>query len=205
MKIILGKKVEMSRSFNKKGNITPVTLVCAGPCFITQIKKKDKDGYTAIQVGFGKRKKLTKAERGHISRVNKNLANLRYLKEFRTENPDEFKMSQTITAEMFKEGDRVSITGFSKGRGFAGVVKRHGFHGQTQTHGHKHDVRKPGSIGAGFPEHVIKGMRMAGRMGGGQVTLRNIEVIKVDKAKNLIALKGAVPGARNGLVWIVGK
>lgn len=195
----------MSRSFNKNGDVIPVTLIQAGPCFVTQIKKKDKEGYDAIQLGFGKEKNPTKPEQGHLKKINKDLANLKYLKEFRVENPNEFKEGQSITVELFREGDKVLVTSFSKGRGFAGVVKRHGFHGQTQTHGHKHDVRKPGSIGSGFPEHVIKGMRMAGRMGGAQVTLRNIEIININKEKNLIALKGAVPGARNGLVWIVSK
>lgn len=205
MKMILGKKIAMSRSFNKNGNVVPVTLIQAGPCFVTQIKREEKEGYNAVQIGFDKAKKLSKPEQGHLQKLGKELACLKYLKEFRVENPNKFKEGQRITVDLFKEGDKVSVTAFSKGRGFAGVVKRHGFHGQSQTHGHKHDIRKPGSIGSGFPEHVIKGMRMAGRMGAEQVTLRNLEIVNIWKEKNLIAVKGAVPGARNGLVWIVCK
>jgi len=205
MKMILGKKIGMTRIFDKEGNVIPVTLIQAGPCFVTQIKRKKNDGYDAVQIGFDRARKLNRPEQGHLKKLGKDLANLKYLKEFRVENPDEFKEGQKITVELFKEGDKVSIISFSKGRGFAGVVKRHGFHGQSQTHGHKHDIRKPGSIGSGFPEHVIKGMRMAGRMGTNQVTLRNMEIVKVNKEKNLIAVKGGVAGARNGLVRIVCK
>lgn len=205
MKMILGKKIGMSRVFDKTGKIIPVTLVLSGPCYVTQIKTKEKDGYNAVQMGFGKKNRLTKSERGHLDKIDKNFPNLRYLKELTIEKEEEikkYKAGQKIVVSNFSEGERISIFGFSKGRGFAGVIKRHGFHGQPSTHGHKHDLRKAGSIGSTDLQRVRKGMKMAGHMGNEKVSIKNLEIVKIDEGNNLIALKGAVPGARNGLVMI---
>jgi large subunit ribosomal protein L3 len=205
MKMILGKKVGMTRVYDKTGKIIPATLILAGPCYVVQIKTKEKDGYGAVQIGFDRKKKITKPERGHLDRLDKNLPNFKYLKELRIEKKEDltkFKKKQEIKISDFQEGEKVKITGISKGRGFAGVMKRHGFHGQPKTHGHKHDLRKPGSIGSTDLQRVRKGLKMAGHMGQDQKTVLNLEIVKIDTENNLIALKGAVPGARNGLVMI---
>lgn len=199
MKFILGKKLEMSQRFDKEGQVIPVTLIEAGPCTVTQVKTIEKDGYNAVQIGFGLKKKLTKPLLGHL----KDLANFRYLREFRCDSK-EWSRGQTIDVSIFNPGDLIHVTGISKGRGFAGVVKRHGFAGQSSSHGHKDQLRTSGSIGATAPQRVFRGMRMAGRMGCNQVTVRNLKVIEVDKEKNLLAVKGAVPGARGALVEIRG-
>lgn len=201
MKFILGKKLESAQIFGQEGKMIPVTLVLAGPCFVTQIKDKEKDGYNAIQIGFQekKEKKTNKPERGHLGKN----PNLRYLREFRAENP-EIKLGDEIKADIFKEGDEVKVSGISKGKGFQGVVKRHGFGGGPKSHGQKHRLRAPGSIGATFPERVPKGRRMAGRMGGERVTVKNLEIIKVDVSENIIAIKGAVPGNRGTILEISG-
>ena len=170
MKVILGKKIGMSRIFNKEGKAIPVTLITAGPCYITQIKKTDKEGYNSLQIGYGKAKKINKPAAGHLKKVAKD-NNLKYLREIRVAEIKDEKEGQEIKVDVFEKGDLVKISAISKGKGFAGVVKRHHFAGSPKTHGHKHDLRKPGSIGAGYPEHVIKGLRMAGRMGGDRVTL----------------------------------
>ena len=186
-----------------KGNdIVPVTLIESGPNFVSQIKIKEKDGYAAVQVGFGtkKEKNIKKPQRGHL----KNLGNLRWLREFRIENP-EMKVRDEINVSVFSPGDKVNIIAISKGKGFQGVVKRHGFHGGPKSHGQKDRHRAPGSIGASWPQHVIKGMKMAGRMGGDKITIKNLEVVEVDKENNIIALKGAVPGRRGTLVRISGR
>ncbi len=200
MKVILGKKIGMSRIFNKEGKAIPVTLITAGPCYITQIKKTDKEGYNSLQIGYGKAKKINKPVAGHLKKVAKD-NNLKYLREIRVAEIKDEKEGQEIKVDVFEKGDLVKISAISKGKGFAGVVKRHHFAGSPKTHGHKHDLRKPGSIGAGYPEHVIKGLRMAGRMGGDRVTL-NSEVVDLNKDKNLIVLKGGIPGARESLVFI---
>lgn len=204
MKFIIGKKMGMSRTFDKEGNVIPVTVLCVGPCFVTQIKTEKNDGYNAVQIGYNKAKKLTKPKRGHLDKANKELENLRFLKEFKVEKPEEFKLGQKIDVSIFQEGDKVAVSGISKGRGFAGVVKRHGFHGAPKSHGHRHDLRAPGSIGSAFPEHVFRGMKMAGRYGVDRVTIKNLEVVKVDKERNLLVVKGAVAGARNSLVQVEG-
>ena len=198
MKFILGKKLGMTQIFNED-KIIPVTLIESGPNFVTQIKTKDKDDYTAVQLGFGEKleKNIKKSQRGHL----KNLGNLRWLREFRIENP-EIKIGDQINISTFSIGDKVNIVAISKGKGFQGVVKRHGFHGGPKSHGQKDRHRAPGSIGASFPEHVFKGMRMAGRMGGDRVTVKNLEIIDIDSENNLIALKGAVPGRRGTLVML---
>lgn len=201
MKAILGKKIGMSRVYNETGQVTAVTLIEAGPCFITQIKKEEKEGYNSIQFGFDKTRKNNKAEKGHLKKAGKDNDNLRHLKELRVEEIKEEKEGQEIKVDIFAKGDKVKITATSKGKGFAGVVKRHGFAGSPKTHGHKHDLRKPGSIGAAYPEHVMKGLKMAGRMGCDKNTL-NSEVVDIDKDKNLLILKGGIPGGRNSLVLI---
>lgn len=201
MKFILGKKIEMTQKLREDGSVVPVTVVKAGPCYVTQIKNQEKDGYQAIQVGYQLAKKLNKPLSGHL----KDKFKAQYLKELRLTSQDkqDFAIGQKITADVFQPGDIISVSGVSKGKGFQGVVKRHGFHGHNTTHGTKDQVRHPGAIGAGGPQHVFKDMRMAGRMGGERITVLNLEVIEVDPIKNLIYIKGAVPGARNTLVEIM--
>ena len=201
MKAILGKKIGMSRIFDESGNAIPVTLVSAGPCFITQIKKEEKEGYNSIQIGFGVTKKNNKPEAGHLKKAGKENNNLKYLKEIRVDEIGDIKEGQEMKVDGFEKGDKVKITATSKGKGFAGVVKRHGFHGSPKTHGHKHDLRKPGAIGAAYPQHVMKGVKMAGRMSCDKITI-NSEVIDFDIDKNLIVLKGGIPGSRESLVYI---
>jgi len=196
-KFILGKKQEMSQVF-KDDKLIPVTIIEAGPCLVTQIKTKEKDGYEAIQVGFIKKspQKIKKTEK------NKEF---KYLREFRIENSEiKIKVGDEIKVDIFKPGEMVTVSGVSKGRGFAGVMKRHGFHGLPATHGTKHEARHPGSIGSirANSGKVQKGKRMSGRLGGERVTIKNLEIIGVDPEKNLLILKGAVPGARNSLVEI---
>lgn len=190
----------------KEDKVIPVTLIESGPNFVTQVRTKDKDGYEAIQLGFGakKEKNIKKPQRGHLAKVTSDKGqgtSLRWLREFRIENP-EAKIGDKIDVSTFVVGDKVNVIAISKGKGFQGVVKRHGFHGGPKSHGQKDRHRAPGSIGSSFPEHVFKGKRMAGRMGSDRVTVKNLEVIKVDALNNLIALKGAVPGRRGTLVII---
>ena len=197
----------MSQIFDESGKVFPVTLVETGPVVVTQVKTKEKDGYRAVQVGFGKKKKLTKPLKGHM----KNLGDFRWIREYRMKNDEsknkgeeDVKTGDTIDVAVFREGDKVTLTGISKGKGFQGVVKRHGFHGLPKTHGTKKKHRSPGSIGSRFPQHVRKGKRMAGRMGSDRVTRRNVQIVKIDKENNVIAVKGPVPGARGTLVEIRG-
>lgn len=196
MKFILGKKVGMTQVY-KGDDIVPVTLVESGPNFVSQIKTKEKDGYEAIQIGFGETKKINKPKTGHL----KNLPKLRWLREFRVED-SKLSVGDQIDVSTFALGDKVNIIAVSKGKGFQGVVKRHGFHGGPKSHGQKDRHRAPGSIGASWPQHVIKGMKMAGRMGGDRITVKNLEVIEIDKENNIIALKGAVPGKLGTLMMI---
>ena len=204
MKFILGLKLGMSQIFDEKGNVIPVTLIEAGPCIVTQIRTKEKDGYPAVQIGFGEAKKVTKAIAGHLKRLGK----LLFLREFRNEEPKiddkELKRGDKIDVSIFKEGDKVKVSGLSKGKGFAGVVKRWHFKGRPATHGTKHELRTPGSVGTSFPERVIKGKKMPGRMGFERVTIKNLKVVKVNPEKNLLAVKGAVPGAKGTLLEIRG-
>ena len=209
MKFILGKKIEMSQMFAENGDVIPVTLIKAGPCLVAQIKNEEKDGYSAVQIGFDKKKKLSKALKGHL----KDLGEFKWLREFRisdqssviSDQESGLKRGDKITVDTFKIGDKVKITGISKGKGFQGVVKRHGFHGSPASHGHKDQLRMPGSIGATEPARVFKGKKMPGQMGNEQVTVKNLEIIKIDKDKNLLYIKGAVPGARGSLVEISGE
>ena len=203
MKFILGKKIEMTQMFDEKGRVIPVTLIEAGPCYVAQIMTKEKDKYESIQIGFEKLKdkKVKKPQKKKPYRYIKEFKN----KEQRTKNKEqELKVGDKIDVSIFKEGDKVKISGISKGKGFAGVVKRWGFHGQTATHGTKHEERTIGSIGSAFPQRVIKGKKMPGRMGTERVTVKNLKIVKVDVENNLIAIKGAVPGRRGTLLEIRG-
>lgn len=190
----------MTQVFQDNGNVISATIVEAGPCQVTQVKTADKDGYVAVQLGFGQKRKLSKSLTGHL----KSLPKFRYLKEVRAEDADSFKTGQEITVKMFQPGDAIKVTGVSKGKGFQGVVKRHGFHGSPASHGHKDQLRMPGSIGTTDPARVFKGKRMAGRMGGDQVTVANLEIIQIDPEQNYLYIKGALPGARNSLILIQG-
>ncbi len=182
--------------------VVAVTKVEAGPCVVAQIKKTTTDGYEAVQLAFGSRrqKNIKKPQQGHLH----NLGNFRYLREFRAETED-VKKGDMIKVDTFVAGDVIDVIGITKGRGFQGVVKRYGFRGTKKTHGNKDQLRMPGSIGATGPAHVFKGTRMGGRMGGKRRTIKNLEIIEVDRENNLLFIKGAVPGARNGLVLIKGK
>lgn len=204
MKFILGKKLEMTQKFSEDGTVVPVTAVLAGPCMVTQVRTSEKDGYNAVQIGFLVKNKLNKPQSGHL----KGLDNFRYLKEFRPEgfdNKEGLKRGDKISVENFEVGDVVKVSGVSKGKGFQGVVKRHGFSGGPASHGDKDQLRMPGSIGAQGPQRVLKGLRMPGHMGDHCVTIKNLKVIEIDKDKNIIFIKGAIPGARNGLVEIIGE
>jgi len=203
MKFIVGKKIGMSQIFvdNQDGKkVVPVTVVETWPCVVAQIKTKEKDGYQAVQFGFGEKKQINKPLSGHL----KNFGKLRYLREFRTENDArEYKLGDKIDISIFEAGDKIKVSSISKSKGFQGVVKRHGFKGGPTTHGQKHDTRMSGSIGCGFPEHVLKGKRMAGRMGGDAVTQTGLEIAGIDKDKNLLLVKGSVPGKIGALVKVI--
>ena len=194
----------MSQIFDEEGNAIPVTLVQAGPIVVTQTKTNEKDGYSALQVGFGQKSKnkMKKPQAGHLKK-HAGKENLRWMREVHTE--EEMKPGDTIDVSVFTEGEKVEVSGISKGKGFQGVVKRHGFHGGPRSHGQKHSEREPGSIGTGGVQRVIKGLRMAGRMGSDRVTLKSVRVVKVDAKNNIIALKGALPGAWGTLLEIKGK
>ncbi len=203
MKGILGKKVGMTQIYDASGEVVPVTVIEAGPCFVTQIKTEERDGYNAVQLGFEevKPRRLTQPERGHLQKAD--VPNLRHLREFPMEDGDEVELGQRLDASVFEVGDVVDVTGTSKGKGFAGAIKRHGFARQPKTHGQSDRERAPGSIGAGTtPGRTFKGKRMPGRMGGDRVTVQNLQVMLVDPERNMLAIKGAVPGANNGLLMI---
>ncbi len=203
-KFILGKKIEMTQKYRADGTVIPVTKILAEPCIVTQVKKhvKDKDKALALQIGAFTRKHINKPMKGHLKEIN-----ARFLKEFPITADEEgkYNIGDVIRASIFVPGDKVKVTGVSKGRGFQGVVKRHHFAGSPKTHGHKDQLRMPGSIGAGGVQHVLKGKRMGGRMGQDQVTVTNLEIIEIDLGNNFIYVKGAVPGSRNSLVWIRGE
>jgi len=200
---ILGKKLGMTQIFNKEGEQVGATVIEAGPCPVIQIKNEKTDGYNAIQLGYGtiRQKRVNKAQREVFQRAGTEPQ--RILKEFRVDAPERFEVGQVVEVGMFEEGDRVKVTGRSKGRGFAGVVKRHGFRDGPKTHGQSNRLRSPGSIGASSaPSRVWKGQRMAGRMGNERKTVKNLQVLQVDAERNLLVVQGAVPGPRNGVVWI---
>jgi len=201
MKFILGKKIEMTQIFKDDGTVVPVTAVLATPNVVTQVKRPDgKDGYNAVQIGFDAAKKIKKSQAGHL----KDLDKVRTLKEIRIADDTVVNRGDKITVASFAPGDEIKVTGTSKGKGFQGVVKRHGFHGQKGSHGHKDQERMPGSIGAGGVQRVFKNIRMAGHMGDDQVTVSGLEVVDINKEKNILYIKGALPGSRNSLVMIYG-
>jgi len=196
---ILGEKVGVTQVFRPDGTVEAVTVIEAGPCVVTQVKTPAKEGYAAAQLGFKEAKRLNSPEKGHL----KGLGNFKHLKEFRVSDPSTIQVGQKVDVGIFKPGDTVDVTGISKGRGFAGVVKRHHFAGGPKTHGQSDRHRAPGSIGSTTtPGRVLKGLRMAGHMGAVQVTARGLKVVAADPARNLLMVRGAVPGARNGLVVI---
>ncbi|UCF30322.1 MAG: 50S ribosomal protein L3 [bacterium] len=200
---ILGRKLGMTQIFDHLGNAVPVTLIQAGPCTVTQIKSERKEGYNAIQLGFGERKekRTTKPAKGHFEKSASSPK--RYLREATVSDPDLYELGQVITAGIFKVGDVVDISGTSKGKGFAGVMKRHGFSGFKATHGTHESKRGPGSIGASAdPSRVFKGKKMPGQMGNRKATVQNLKVVDVREDQHLIAVKGPVPGAKNGLLII---
>lgn len=196
MKALLGKKIEMTQLFQEE-KVVPVTLLEAGPCQVLQVKTKEKDGYEAFQVGFGaiRKSRVKKTNRGK---------EFRYVREFRLRNGAAPESGATIDVAAFQEGDIVAVSGISKGKGFQGGVKRHGFSGRNATHGVKHEQRTIGSTGTSNPEHVIKGKRMPGRMGADRVTVKNLKIVKIDKEHNILAVSGAVPGPRGALLEIRG-
>jgi large subunit ribosomal protein L3 len=199
---LMGKKLGMSGLFLPDGRYVPVTVIEAGPCVVTQIKTEETDGYNALQLGFGNKKesRVNKPLKGHFSKSTSGAFD--YVREFAVTNPGEYSLGQQITLELFKIGEHVDVIGASKGRGFSGVIKRHGFHGGRKTHG-SHSHRIPGSIGcSAWPAKVIKGKKMPGRYGNDRKTIRNLEVVDIRAADNIILIKGAVPGAKSGLVTI---
>ena len=196
---LLGRKLGMVQFFDNDGNMRGATVIETGPCLVTQIKTADNDGYDAVQLGFGAAKRRNKPMRGHL----KQQGDLRYLREFNVDDPSNHTIGERIGAEIFEVGDKVNVTGTSKGRGFAGVVKRYGFAGGPKTHGQSDRHRAPGAIGAGnTPGRVFKGMRMAGHMGDEQVTVKRLEILQSDPARGLLIVAGSVPGAKNGLLKI---
>jgi large subunit ribosomal protein L3 len=197
---LLGRKLGMTQIFDDTGVVHPVTVVEAGPCVVTQVKTPEKDGYTAVQLGFGLDKRLNKPEQGH-RRPSGFMS--RTLREVRADDPTEFEVGQVLKADVFADGEVVDVTGTSKGRGFQGGVKRHGFRGGPKTHGQSDRHRAPGSIGSSAtPGRVFKGLRMAGHMGHERVTVQNLKVLRVDPERNLLLIEGSVPGPNKGLLLI---
>ena len=205
MKIILGTKIGMTQIIGKDGVVTPVTILQAGPCTVTQTKSLDSDGYSAVQLAYGQGKNLSKAVSGHVKKSGTDI-NPKFIREFRVETiPAEVTLGSQIDVNNFAIGDKVQVTGTSKGKGFAGTVKRHNFQESRNTHGFKGDIRKVGSIGSMYPQKIFKGKTMAGHMGNEQVTVKNLTVAYVDVEDGVIGLKGAVPGPRKGIVSIKGE
>jgi large subunit ribosomal protein L3 len=195
---MIGRKIGMTQLFRDDGEVV-VTAIEVGPCFVTQVKSEAKDGYNAVQLGFGEAKRLNSPQKGHL----KEIGQFKHLREFSVEDVNSVQVGQKVDVDMFKPGDLLDVTGISKGKGFAGVVKRHHFAGGPKTHGQSDRHRAPGSIGATTsPGRVLKGMRMAGHMGDRRVTERNLKVLDVDSARHLLLVKGAVPGSKKGLLLI---
>src|SRR5918999_4213080 len=195
----LGRKIGMSQVFEENGGVVPVTVIKAGPCIITQIKTQENDGYEAVHLGFGEARKLNGPMKGHL----KNARLVRHLREVKADDISEFQVGQQIGVNIFEPGELVDIIAQSKGRGFAGTIKRHGFGGGPRTHGQSDRARAPGSIGGGTtPGRVFKGLKMAGHMGNEKVTVKNLRVVRVNPERNLLLVKGGVPGAPNGLLMI---
>lgn len=195
----LGKKIGMTQIFREDGRVVPVTVVQAGPCVVTQVKTKENDGYDAVQLGFGEVKRRNKPLSGHL----KNSRLSRYLREVSADDASEFEVGQTIGVDIFEAGEKVDVIGTSKGRGFAGVMKRWNFKGGPRTHGQSDRMRAPGSIGGGTtPGRVYKGMKMGGHMGNRRITVKGLEIVEIDTERNLLMIKGGIPGAPNSLVQI---
>ena len=204
MQVIIGTKIGMTQIIGEDGVVTPVTILQAGPATVTQIKTVETDGYNAVQLGYGQGKNLSKSVSGHGKKAGEKLQP-KVLKEFRTAKEPEVKTGDALTVEQFNLGDKVTVTGVSKGKGFAGTVKRWNFNESRNTHGFKGNIRRVGSIGSMYPQKVFKGKRMPGRMGHDQVTVKNLVVAYIDKENNLLGLKGAVPGPNKGVVTVEGK
>ena len=204
MKTLLGTKIGMTQIISEDGRaMIPVTLIQAGPCTVTQVKSAENDGYTAVQIGYGEGKNLSKAVAGHVKKAE---VTPKVISEVRvSELPADIKIGDAFDVTVFTVGDNVDVTGTSKGKGFAGTVKRHNFNTSKKTHGGNGNVRKPGSIGSMYPQKIFRGKRMAGQMGHEQVTVKNLTIAYVDLADNLIGVKGAVPGPRRGIVTIAGQ
>lgn len=198
MKVLLGTKLGMTRIFDETGRAIPVTAIEAGPCVVTQIKTSESDSYSAVQIGFKSTKKANKPETGHTKSLDETP---RHLREFRMEEIADFNLGQVLTCEEFEVGNLLKLSATSKGKGFSGVIKRHHFHRGPETHGSDHH-RAPGSIGSMFPQHVLKGQKMPGRMGNERVTVRKVQIAEVDLKQNLLFVKGPVPGVPGGLVEI---
>lgn len=201
MRAILAKKLEMTHIFDEKGNFVPVTILSAAGNVVTQIKTADKDGYGAVQLGFGTSKNVKKPQEGHLKKAG---VLTKTLREFEGEDGKTYQVGESISVDVFSEGDVVNACGTSKGKGFAGTIKRHNFHRGPKTHG-SHNYRAPGSIGAGFPQHVLKGQKLPGRMGASTVTIKNLKIAKVIPSENLILIHGSVPGPKKGLIILKGK
>ena len=204
MKFIIAKKIEMTQRFQEDGTVIPVTLLKADPCFVTQVKTVEKDGYSAVQVGADesvKEKNVNKTMKGHLKAVGKLF---RKLKEVRTDADVGLSVGDSLDLSQFAAGEYIKVSGISKGKGFQGVVKRYNFKGGPASHGHKDQLRMPGSIGATGPAHVFKGTRMAGNMGNEQVTTANLRIIDIDTKNNVIAVSGAVPGHRGTTIIMTG-
>jgi large subunit ribosomal protein L3 len=200
---LIGKKLGMTRIFDEKGNDVQVSVIQTGPCYVTEIRTKDKHGYDSLQLGFEEKreKSVKQPERGHFAKSG--VKPMRYLREFRTFDVSQFKLGDAIKADVFQIGDEVKVIGVSKGKGFQGVVKRHHFGGGPVTHGQSDRRRAPGSLGgSSYPSRVYKGLRMAGRMGNARVTTRNLKVVRVDAENNIVMVRGSIPGAKNGMVLI---
>ena len=202
-KAIIGKKVGMTQIFDANGKVIPVTVIEAGPCTVVQKKTAEKDGYSAVQLGYGDvaERKLTKPEAGHLKKAG--VALKKHLKEFRLDNAGELNVGDELKADVFAEGDKVDVTGISKGKGYAGVIKRHGAHRLKESHGTGPVHRHAGSMGSGTdPSRIFPGKIGAGHMGAEQVTIQNLDVVKVDAELNMIAVRGAIPGPKGGLVYL---
>ena len=201
-KVIIGKKIGMTQIFDEIGNVIPVTVIQAGPCVVAQKKTVETDGYDAVQLGFAevKEKHMTKAEKGHFAKAG--VENKKHLKEFRLDDVSSINVGDVITADTFAAGDKVDVTGMTKGRGYTGVIKRWNHHHLRMTHGTGPIHRQPGSMGVIDPARIFKNKKMAGQYGNEQVTVLNLKVVKIDSEKNLIAVKGAIPGAKDGIVFI---
>lgn len=203
MEGLVGKKIGMTRIFNQEGHSNPVTVIEAGPCLVVQVKTKEKEGYSAVQLGFGEKRKnlFNMPLLGHFTKAK--VEPKRILKEVRVKEGEKLEVGQEVKVDLFSVGDKVEVTGISKGLGFQGTVRRHKFRGGPKSHGQSDRLRAPGSIGgSSYPSHVFKGQRMAGRMGGDKVTLRNLTVTGIDVEKNLLLIKGAVPGKKNSYLTI---